>query len=231
MTKQLFDKIESYMLKNMDDSAHDREHVYRVLNFALDITSYEQGVDTDVLIIACLLHDIGRKDQFRDNTICHAKAGSEYAYAHLLGIGLPESTAAHVRDCILTHRFRSDNPPDSIEARILFDADKLDAAGALGIARTLIYQGIVSNPIYTLDQDNSIMDGSYGDAPSFFHEYKYKLEGIYDKFYTKRGMRIAKEHRKTAISFYDSLLKEVNDCYTAGQRILTEILEDNTYAY
>ena len=64
--------IEAYMLSCMRDSAHDREHIYRVLYAALDIASFEEPVDSDVLIAACLLHDIGRREQFENPALCHA---------------------------------------------------------------------------------------------------------------------------------------------------------------
>lgn len=57
-------------------------------------------------------------------------------------IGFEEEFAGAVRDCICTHRFRNDNPSQSIEANVLFDADKIDGAGAIGIARTLVYKYI-----------------------------------------------------------------------------------------
>jgi uncharacterized protein len=59
----------------MKDSAHDTEHIYRVLYVALDIARYEENVDGDVLIAACLLHDIGREEQNADPAVCHAAAG------------------------------------------------------------------------------------------------------------------------------------------------------------
>ena len=130
MTQKTFDLLESHMLACMGDSAHDAEHVRRVLYLALEIAESEPSADRDVLIAACLLHDIGREEQFRDPSLCHAQVGAEKAYRFLLDHDFSEDFAAHVRDCIRTHRFRSGDPPATIEARILFDADKLDVTGA-----------------------------------------------------------------------------------------------------
>ena len=66
MTKETYSLLENYMLSCMDDSAHDREHVYRVLYHALEIAKTLTNVDYDILIAACLLHDIGRKEQFEN---------------------------------------------------------------------------------------------------------------------------------------------------------------------
>ena len=106
MKKETHSLIENYMLTCMEDSAHDREHVYRVLFNALEIAKAESGVDYDVLITACLLHDIGRKEQFENPTLCHAAVGSEKAYKFLIENGFHTKFAEKVRHCILTHRFR-----------------------------------------------------------------------------------------------------------------------------
>lgn len=81
MTQQEYQTIESYMLTCMQGSAHDRAHVYRVLYTAMDIAATLDRVDTDVLIAACLLHDIGRKEQMDNPALCHAQVGGEKATA------------------------------------------------------------------------------------------------------------------------------------------------------
>ncbi len=225
LDKSTFSQIEKYMLECMKDSAHDKEHVNRVLYLALDIAKNESNVNMDVLIAACLLHDIGRLEQFKNPELRHEHVGSQEAYAYLIENNWPEKSAQHVKDCILSHRFRSDNPPDSIEAKILFDSDKLDAAGTLGIARTLLYIGIVSEPLYSLDTQGNVLDGTKDDQPSFFLEYKYKLEKIYDRFYTQRGMQIAKEREYSAVSFYNNMLHEVRSCYTYGIQDLSKVIK------
>jgi uncharacterized protein len=224
MKVELYKKIENYMLDCMKDSAHDKEHIYRVLYMALDIAKYENKVDMDVLIASCLLHDIGREEQFKNSKLCHAKVGSEKAFNYVINIGFPEEKAAHIKSCILTHRYRSDNPPNSIEAKILFDADKLDVTGTLGIARTLCYIAQVSEPLYSVEKNGTILDGTSNENHSFFHEYKYKLEKLYDKFYTNRGTEIAKERQHSAIEFYTSMLKEVQDCYSKGISEINKVL-------
>ena len=225
MNKETYDLLEGFMLSCMADSAHDAEHVYRVLYNALEIAG-EERIDRDVLIAACLLHDIGRKEQLEDPGKCHAQVGSEKAYRFLREQGFSEDFAAQVRHCILAHRFRKSLTPQTMEAKILFDADKLDVTGALGIARTLMYKGNITEPIYTKNPDGTICDGS-GDAPaSFFREYKFKLEKLYGKFYTARGAEMALQRRAAAEAFYESLYREVNTGYVAGQRLLQTVLEE-----
>ena len=162
MKKETYDRLEGYMLACCADSAHDAEHIYRVLHNALEIAG-DGPVDYDVLIAACLLHDIGRKAQLEDPTQCHAQVGSKMAYDFLMAQGFSEDFAARVAHCILTHRFRKHLEPQTEEAKILFDADKLDVTGCLGIARTLMYKGNIAEPIYARLPDGSICDGSSDD--------------------------------------------------------------------
>ena len=224
MDKKTYALLETYMLTCMEDSAHDKAHIYRVLYHALDIAKTEENVDYDVLIAACLLHDIGRKEQYENPKLCHAMVGGEKAFAFLTEQGFDEAYAQQVKHCIQSHRYRQNNSPQSLEAKILFDADKLDAVGAMGIARTLLYQGIVGDPLYTHLPDGSPSYGEQGTAPSFFHEYKFKLEKLYDRFYTKKAAAIAKERQSAAVSFYNCLLKEVKLTYETGIKELNSII-------
>ena len=225
MDKNIYSLIETYMISCMEDSAHDKEHIYRVLYNALCIAKTDRDVDYDVLICACLLHDIGRKEQFENPNVCHAVVGSEKAYSFLVSNGFDMEYAEKVKHCIRTHRYRKNNLPESLEAKILFDADKLDATGAMGIARTLIYKGTVSEPIYTLLPDGSVSSGENDTTPSFFQEYKYKLEKIYSNFYTEEAKKIARERQDSAIAFYNSLYEEVKTSYENGVDELGRLLE------
>lgn len=224
MKKDTYSLLENYMISCMEDSAHDREHIYRVLYVALEIAQTEKNVDYDVLICACLLHDIGRKEQFENPELCHAQVGAAKAYDYLLAHGFKETFASHVRDCIRTHRYRNSAPPESIEAKILFDADKVDVTGATGIARTLIYKGQVSEPLYSVGTDGQILDGKNDKEPSFFQEYKYKLENLYEIFFTEKGREIALKRREAAKAFYDSVLEEVCAPRKRGKGYLEEYL-------
>ena len=208
----------------MKDSAHDKEHIYRVLYTALEIAESESNVNFDILISACLLHDIGRPEQFENPKLCHAEVGAKKAYDFLIKNGYEKSFAKRVHDCINSHRFRGGNKPESIEAKILFDADKLDVTGTLGIARTLVYNGAEGEPLYSLDEKGYVLDGTGESEPSFFQEYKFKLEKIYDRFYTEKGKEIAQSRRSSAESFYNNMLFEVRSSYEKGLEILDRLV-------
>ena len=229
MTQKTFALLEDCMLSSMGDSAHDAEHVRRVLYLALEIAETEPDADRDVLIAACLLHDIGREEQFQNPALCHAQVGAEKACRFLLERGFPESFALHVRDCVRTHRFRSSDPPESIEAKILFDADKLDVTGAVGMARTFFYAARVGQPLYTLLPGGTVSDGS-AEEPEGVHsvlrEYKVKLENIYGSFLTRRGGELARQRQAAARSIYENLLSEIREPYDAGGALLRRYIEN-----
>jgi uncharacterized protein len=225
LDRSTYDLLETFMLSCAGDSAHDREHIYRVLKNALVIAADLRNVDYDILISACLLHDIARPDQIADPKLCHASVGSEKAYRFLRDHNFDEEFAGKVAACIRTHRFRKNDQPESLEAKILFDADKLDVVGALGIARTLVYKGTVSDPLYTRNPDGGISDGTEGEASSFFREYKFKLEKLYDRFYTEKGRELALQRKQTAEQFYESLYNEVSAFDRIGNDLLKFHLE------
>lgn len=227
MKKETYTVLENFMLLCMDDSAHDKEHVYRVLYNALEIAKAETDVNYDILIGSCLLHDIGRKEQFENPALCHAMVGGEKAYHFLTKHNFESEYAEQVKHCIQTHRFRKSNQPQSLEAKILFDADKLDVSGAMGIARSLIYKGIVSEPLYSMLPDGTVSTGENDTVPSFFHEYKYKLENLYSHFYTKRGSELAKERQQSAVDFYNSLYHEANSSYKNGKNELSKYVQES----
>lgn len=227
MTKEQYLILENYMLSCMEDSAHDAEHIYRVLYNALQIAKGEENVNYDILITACLLHDVGRKEQFADPGLCHAAVGAEKAEKLLRENGFTPDFAGAVAHAIRTHRFRKAMQPETLEAKNLFDADKLDVTGAIGIARTLMYKADMAEPLYHILPDGRISDGTEDLGPSFFREYKFKLEKMYDRFYTKTGEAMARQRQRIAADFYESLYREVNTSYLEGKSMLQGFVEEN----
>ena len=231
MDRERYDLLDAYMRKRMRgaDGAHDCEHVYRVLGVALDVASSEPEADVDVVIAACLLHDIARRDQLRDKRVCHAALGAEKAEKFLVKNGFDKDFAHRVAECVRTHRFRKGDAPQSIEAKILYDADKIDVCGATGIARTLLYQGHSNGALYAVRPDGSLADGLGEKGETFFGEYKRKLEGIYCRLFTARAREIARERQAAARAFYQSMLAEVYASREKGRELLQRQLTNDSF--
>jgi uncharacterized protein len=226
MNKSMYNIIEKYMYECMQDTAHDPEHIFRVLYQSLNIASKRtEKINYDVLIASCLLHDIGREKQFKNKDICHAQIGGIMAKDFLLRNNWSENEAEHINKCISSHRFRGNNIPETIEAKILFDSDKLDVIGCLGIARTLMYTGIAKENIYTIKDDEICIGENIGDEESFFKEYNIKLKKLYGKFYTEEAKGIAVKYKEHAQYFYDKLMEQINDTYKSKE-MLNKIIHE-----
>ena len=226
MKKQMYNIIEKYMYECMNDSAHDPEHIFRVLYQSLNIASkINENINYDVLIASCLLHDIGREEQFKNPEICHAKIGGTMAKEFLLKNNWNEEDTEHVKKCISSHRFRGDNFPETIEAKILFDADKLDVIGCIGIARTLIYKGQVKEKIYTIKDDKICMGEDANDEESFFKEYNKKLKNLYNRFYTKEAENISMKQKEYTQNFYEGLKEQIIETYETKDKLQKYIKE------
>ena len=203
--EKLKEKIKMYF---EEGGAHDLSHTERVLNLALHIGKRE-GADLDVLRFACLLHDIAHKEQDEcKGKICHAKKGAEISRELLNKEGIDKNKIDEIVHCIQCHRFRNEDIPESIEAKILYDADKLDAIGAIGILRTAVFAGkvgaVVHNPNIKPSKENA-----YTKEDSAYHEYLYKLNKIKNKMLTNEGKKISKERDKFMKDFFDRVNKEV----------------------
>ena len=123
--------------------SHGFDHVERVLALALRLGA-ESGADERVLALAALLHDVGRAREDDDaGATCHAAVGATMAREVLLRHGADARCVRRVADCVRRHRYRGTARPVSLEAKLLFDADKLDSLGAVGIGRAFLFAGEV----------------------------------------------------------------------------------------
>ena len=124
-----------------EGGSHGPDHSERVYATALAI-GRKMGARLDILAAAALLHDIGRRYETESKgDICHADKSAEMAVDILTGLNFPKEDIEQVADCIRSHRFRRNEHPSSLEAEILFDADKLDSIGAIGIGRAFLFAG------------------------------------------------------------------------------------------
>lgn len=219
MDKKAYLLLKNFMNDCMEeDGVHGREHIYRVLYNGLEIAKTEENVDYDVLIAACLLHDIGRKEENENPNLPHALAGGDKAYDFLIKHGFEKDYAENVKHCIQNHSKKKENIELSLEAKILFDADKIDLTGAIGLARTLMYQGAFSEPIYIRHPDGTISDGERDTEPSFFQEYKCRLEKIPSWLYTRKAREITAKRQEIAAAFFKTLYQEVSEVYIIGEK-------------
>lgn len=206
-----FEKIREEVKEKFESAkgSHDWDHVERVFNLAMRIAK-EEKADIEVIRYAAILHDIGREEQDRSNgAICHAEVGAKLAKEILEKNRFSQNFIQNVTHCIETHRFRKNNVPESLEAKILFDADKLDSIGAIGIGRAFIWSGEVGGRVHNKNADLR-PEAEYGKEDTAYREFLFKLIKIKDRILTKTGKKIAKERHDFMVEFFERLNNEVD---------------------
>ncbi len=190
-------------------SSHGWDHVERVIKTADIIAETEGGADRFIVKVAAILHDVAREDENTENgRLCHAELGSRIAAEFLEGIGLHRERIEKISHCILTHRYRNSHPPETIEARILYDADKLDSIGATGIGRAFLFSGEIGARLHN-STENIHATEAYSREDSAYREYMFKLRHIKDKMLTDHGKKLAEERHRFMETFFSRLKDEM----------------------
>ena len=195
------------LMTSESSGSHDWFHTKRVHDLCMKIGRAE-GANLDVLAIAAYLHDIGRPFQDRSRgKVCHAEKGAELANEILLKTDIPEYYRNNIIHSIRTHRFRGSNRPETLEAMVLFDADKLDSIGAVGIGRAFLFAGEVGATLHNPDMAPEESE-SYSKNDTCYREYRIKLIKVKDRILTKEGYRIALDRHRFMESFFKRFLME-----------------------
>ena len=207
----LSDKIKKEVQAKLSgiNSCHDLEHINRVYNLAMHIGKLEKA-NMEVLGLAVILHDIARKEEFKSKgKIDHAERGAILSKQILEKYNLPKEKIEKIVHCVATHRYRDNKTPQTKEAKILYDADKLDSMGAIGLGRAFSFAGHIGAKIHNKDIDLSTAK-PYSVDDTAWREYEIKLKFLKDKMLTKEGKKIAKERHNFMKSFFDRLNNEVD---------------------
>jgi len=190
------------------EGSHDWGHTERVYSLCVHIGKKENA-DLEVLEMAALLHDIGREYQDKTNgRVCHAEKGAQLARELLERYKVDKEKIEKIVHCIECHRFRGDKIPQSKEARVLYDADKLDSIGAVGIGRAFLFAGEVGAHLHNTGVDIEKTE-PYTIEDTAYREFVVKLSKIKDGMLTDEGKRIAEERHRFMEEFFDRLNKEV----------------------
>lgn len=187
--------------------SHDWDHTLRVRRLCRRIGETE-GADLLVTEAAAYLHDIGRAHQDRDGgKLCHAEKGAAMAREILAACPLAVDRRENIIHCIAAHRFRRGDAPRTVEARVLFDADKLDAIGAVGVARAFLFAGELGARLHS-PEVNVAQAPAYSIDDTGYREYVVKLAKIRDRILTVTGRRLADERHRFMTGFFDRFLEE-----------------------
>ena len=193
-----------------EPSTHDISHIERVGSTCMKIQRSEGG-DIEVLRLAALLHDVGVVKEHQEGGD-HAEYSARIAREFLSGNGVDEPLIDHVVACILTHRFSRGLRAGSLEARILQDADRIDALGAVGIFRSLVSMGALRGLKHAIGTvKESSMNAYTSDPFEGFADYMDKKPfKIPEKLNTDTAKIIAEDRLRIMHLYLDALAEETS---------------------
>jgi len=194
------------------DPVHDFSHIERVYRMSERLAKAE-GADLEIVHAAALLHDAEGTTPGSESRLEHHLRSAEFAATILNGEGWPQERIEAVQHCIRAHRFRDDRePPATIEAKCLFDADKLDVLGAIGAVRVVVYAALAGTPTYAPPSQQFINSGKEipGELHSAYHEYLFKLRNVEKRLFTSTARGLARERGIYLELFFEQLIAEIN---------------------
>ncbi len=194
------------------DPVHDFDHILRVYRMAERLGPAE-GADLRILRAAALLHDAEGTMPGSAERSSHHLASADFAARVLAEEGWGEEDIAAVQHCIRAHRFRGTGEgPQTAEARTLFDADKLDVLGAVGVARVVAYAALNGQPVYAQPSAQFLASGvkEPGEPHSAYHEFLFKLVKIKERLFSAAAREIAVEREAYLSEYFQRLAAEMD---------------------
>lgn len=192
------------------DAVHGFDHIERVYGMCQRI-GREEGADMEILLAAALLHDSQGSHPGQGQRNDHHLRSAEFAAEVLAAEGWGEERIRAAQHCIRAHRYRDlSEQPATLEAKILFDADKLDVLGAIGVVRVLGYAQQAGQPAYAPPSQAFIRTGEDqpGEPHSAYHEHLFKLRNVHKRLFTNEARRIAADRSAFLDAFFERLIDE-----------------------
>ena len=204
--QQLADQLLPHAVSG-DDGSHDIAHLQRVWKNARTIHAAEGG-NGEILAVATLLHDCVAVEK---NSPLRAKASTlaaDKASGILRELGWAEEATAAVAHAILTHSFSAGIPPETLEGKILQDADRLDAIGIVGAARCFYIAGRMGSGLYD-PADPTAEHRDYDDRRFAIDHFQTKLFKLVDGFNTTKGRELATIRQERLHRILEEFLDEI----------------------
>jgi uncharacterized protein len=189
------------------DGAHDEAHLVRVWKNVTDI-QVSDGGDAEILLAATLLHDCVWVEKTSPLRSQASRMAATQAREVLSNLGWPKERIAQVCHAIEAHSFSAQITPLSLEAKILQDADRLDAIGFMGVARCIYLAGARNAQIYDL-HDPTARGRPLDDIAYALDHFQTKLLGLCKNMQTEGGERIAAARAHSLNLFFQGLLEEI----------------------
>ena len=190
-----------------DDGSHDSAHLRRVWVNARAILAGE-AADAEIVAAAVLLHDCVAVEKSSPLRAQASRLAAARARDVLAGLGWASERIEAVAHAIAAHSFSADIAPQTIEARIVQDADRLDAIGCIGVARCFYTAGRMGSALYDAD-DPRAATRPLDDARYALDHFRAKLLGLHEGFQTETGARMAAERARRIAGFLTDFEHEI----------------------
>jgi uncharacterized protein len=203
-------RFERFLDAQMDeaDAAHDRAHIERVVTTATRLAQ-EAGAKAAVVVPAAWLHDcvvVPKDDPDREAASAQAADAAE---RFLKDAGYPAAHIPAIRHAIEAHSYSAGIEPETLEAKVVQDADRLDALGAIGIARCFMVGGALDRPLY--DPADPFCDDRSPDYSTYTIDHFYeKLLGLPETMQTGAGRAEAERRAAFMRTYLDRLREEIS---------------------
>jgi uncharacterized protein len=189
------------------DAAHDMAHLTRVVTSA-ERLAVEEGASLDVVMPAAWLHDCVHVPVTSPDRPRASVMAGDAAVAQLRAIGYPEALHEAIHHAIAAHSFSAKIPPVTLEAQVVQDADRLDAIGAIGVARCLMLGGQLGRVLYDAD-DPFAERRAPSDAVSSIDHFYTKLLTLAGTMQTASGRREAARRTAFMHTYLGQLRSEI----------------------
>jgi uncharacterized protein len=206
----MLDRIKRRIKKVLEgrDPAHDFQHIMRVYKNA-ELIGRREGADMEILLLAVLLHDLVVYPKGSAKTSKSADDSADLAEKWLQSYGYPQDKIDRISYCIRTHSYSKRLVPSTLEGKILQDADRLDALGAIGIARTFSVGGSESRRFYNPVDPLWKSSRELNDREWTLDHFQTKLLRLKKSMHTRTAKEIARERAGFMELFLKQLQKEI----------------------
>lgn len=203
----LFEKYMSGVCDAFPDPSHDILHVRRVVGLAKKLAAVE-GADLAVVVPAAYLHDcvyISKTDERRSQA---SRISADHAVELLRGWNYPETYWSAIHHAVAAHSFSANIPAETLEAKVVQDADRLDAIGAVGIFRCFAFSGLARRPLYVADDPFSA-SRPLNDQTNTLDHFYVKLLRLQERLNTASAKSEGEKRLATMKSYLEDLRAEL----------------------
>ncbi len=205
--EQLLQNLLAEAWKDNHDPTHDMDHVQRVVRTAKYIAVNEGG-QMDVILPAAWLHDCVNLPKNHPDRKMASRYAADHAVKLLRSLGTSEDTLQRIWHAIEAHSFSAGIEPQTLEAKIVQDADRMDSLGAIGLARTFAVSGMLGRTLW--DSADPLAESRVADDGIYGLDHLYvKLFGIAETLHTDTARKIAGERVDFMKRFADQIKSEV----------------------